>query len=70
MHMTISTFLSTIIFTSLASARSRYTRGSVENSLLRKWVSGILIGALGGGHLDKFVNVENSNCSFRDTNYY
>lgn len=58
MHMAVATSLSTIIFTSISSARSHHKRGNVNITLLKLWAPGILIGALSGGFAAKFINAD------------
>ena len=56
MHMAVATSLSTIIFTSISSARSHHRRGNMDTSILKLWAPGILLGALGGGLAAKYVD--------------
>lgn len=58
MHMAVATSLMTIIFTSVSSARSHYARGSLDVSLVKRWAVGIVIGALCGGLVAKFINAD------------
>ncbi|WP_371156916.1 sulfite exporter TauE/SafE family protein [Jannaschia sp. 2305UL9-9] len=58
MHMAVATSLATIVFTSLSSARSHRKRGSLDKGLLRLWAPGIVLGALCGGVVAKFVNAD------------
>jgi uncharacterized membrane protein YfcA len=48
MHLAVGTSLSTIIPTSIVSARSHYRRGAVDVSLLRSWAPAIFVGAIIG----------------------
>lgn len=58
MHLAVATSLSTIIFTSLSSARSHHSHGNVDLKILKLWAPGVVIGALGGGLAAKFVNAD------------
>lgn len=56
MHMAVATSLATIIFTSVSSARAHHRRGSVDPALVRLWAPGIVLGALSGGLLAKYID--------------
>lgn len=56
MHMAVATSLSTIIFTSISSARSHHSRGNMDTNILKLWAPGILVGALSGGLAAKYVD--------------
>ncbi|WP_426373167.1 sulfite exporter TauE/SafE family protein [Aliiroseovarius sp. PTFE2010] len=58
MHLAVATSLSTIIFTSLSSARSHHSHGNVDVKILKLWAPGVVIGALGGGLAAKFVDAD------------
>jgi len=58
MHMAVVKSLITISFTSLSSARSHHARGFLDRSLIKRWASGIVIGALCGGLVAKFINAD------------
>ena len=48
MHVAVATSLSTIIPTSVSSARAHYHRQSVDVALVRRWAVFVLLGALAG----------------------
>lgn len=50
-HLAIGTSLSTIIATSLSSARAHFGRGSVDVELLRRCAIPTIVGSIGGGVL-------------------
>jgi uncharacterized membrane protein YfcA len=56
MKIAVATSLSTIIFTSLSSARSHYKRGATDMALFRAWLIpillGVILGTLTGGLAD------------------
>ncbi len=56
MHLAVGTSLSTIIPTSISSARAHYRRGSIDTGLLRAWAPAIFIGALAGGILARYLS--------------
>lgn len=56
MHMAVATSLATIIFTSISSARAHSKRGAVDLSLLRLWAPGLMVGALTGGLVSRFID--------------
>ncbi|SDI18256.1 sulfite exporter TauE/SafE family protein [Aliiruegeria lutimaris] len=58
MHMSVATSLMTIVFTSVSSARAHHRRGSVDTALLKLWGPGIILGALSGGLLAKYINAD------------
>lgn len=64
MHLAVATSLSTIIFTSVSSARSHHSRGNMDMSILKLWGPGILIGALAGGIAAKYVNADSLRLIF------
>lgn len=51
MHVAIGTSLATIIPTGLSSSYAHWRRGSVDFSILRQWVPGIVLGVGVGGYL-------------------
>ncbi|SDW23617.1 Uncharacterized membrane protein YfcA [Albimonas donghaensis] len=55
-HLAVATSLATIIPTSISSARSHRKRGSVDMARLKLWGPGVIVGALAGGVLAKFVS--------------
>jgi uncharacterized membrane protein YfcA len=48
MHLTVGTSRMTIVTTSLAPARSRHKRGSLDVHLLKTLAAGVLLGAMAG----------------------
>jgi len=48
MPLAVGTSLSTIVFTSLVSARNHYAKGGVDMALVRAWVLPVLIGVVIG----------------------
>ncbi|GHA29822.1 UPF0721 transmembrane protein [Devosia pacifica] len=48
MKIAVATSLASIVFTSLSSARSHYSRGAVDFSLLKSWGIPIFIGVIAG----------------------
>ena len=56
MHLAVGSSLATIIATSWASMRAHRRRGSVDESLLRRWGPAIFVGAAIGGVAAKFIN--------------
>lgn len=58
MHIAVATSLATIVPTSISSARAHYRKGVVDQSLLRLWLPGIILGAASGGLTAKFLNGE------------
>jgi len=55
MHMAVATSLSTIIPTSIISARSHYRRGGVDVALLKSWALPVFAGAAAGTAVGGFV---------------
>ncbi|WP_116133864.1 sulfite exporter TauE/SafE family protein [Tropicimonas sp. IMCC34043] len=64
MHMSVATSLATIIFTSLSSARAHQKRGAVDTGLLWLWGPGIVIGALTGGLVARYINADGLKAIF------
>ena len=54
-HLAVATSLATIIPTAISSARAHHKRGAVDFDLLRLWGPAIVVGALAGGILSKFI---------------
>lgn len=54
-HLAVATSLATIIPTAISSARAHQRRGAVDFDLLRLWGPAIVVGALAGGILSKFI---------------
>lgn len=55
MHLAVGTSLATIIFTSLSSIYAHHRRGAVEWSALRKMTPGIVVGALCGALVARWL---------------
>lgn len=55
MHLAVATSLTTIIPTSISSARSHHKRGAIDLALFRSWAPVIFAGALIGGLLSKVI---------------
>jgi uncharacterized membrane protein YfcA len=58
MHLAVGTSLSTIIVTSVVSARAHRRRGSVDAGLLRRWAAFIVIGVILGSWIAGRVETE------------
>jgi uncharacterized membrane protein YfcA len=56
MHMAVATSLATIVFTSVSSAKAHDRRGAVDRGLLRLWGPGMVLGALTGGLVARYVD--------------
>lgn len=56
MHVAVATSMATIIFTAVASARSHWKRGSVDEQTLRQWAPWIMLGALLGGSVARWID--------------
>ena len=56
MPLSVGTSLSTIVFTSIVSARGHHRRGTVDWPLVKRWVPWILVGVVGGTALGGWVN--------------
>lgn len=56
LHLTIGTSLSTIILTSLSSARAHWKRGNIDRDLLRSWGPSVLVGAVVGGGVAAIIS--------------
>jgi uncharacterized membrane protein YfcA len=48
MKIAVATSLTTIIFTSLSSARAHYSKGAVDFALIKAWALPIFVGVVGG----------------------
>ncbi|HUX82467.1 MAG TPA: sulfite exporter TauE/SafE family protein, partial [Halothiobacillus sp.] len=55
MPLSVGTSLSTIIFTSLMSARSHHRRGNIDLDLVRRWAPWIIVGVILGTTLGSIV---------------
>ncbi|MHA6346807.1 sulfite exporter TauE/SafE family protein [Roseivivax sp. CAU 1761] len=58
MHMAVATSLATIVFTSISSARAHDSRGAVDRALLKRWAPGMILGALLGGLVARFIDAD------------
>ncbi|MDX1779823.1 MAG: sulfite exporter TauE/SafE family protein [Thalassovita sp.] len=56
MHMAVATSLATIIFTSVSSARAHAKRGALDLKLLRLWAPAMVVGALSGGLVSRYID--------------
>ena len=56
LHLALGTSLTTIVFTSISSARSHHAKGNVDWSIVRGIVPGILAGGVIGGVLAKHLS--------------
>ena len=56
MHVAVGTSLATIIPTSIISSRSHYNRGSLDPSILKKLIPGVVIGVGIGAILSGILN--------------
>lgn len=54
-HLAVATSLATIIPTAISSARAHQKRGAVDFDVLRLWGPAIVVGALAGGVLSRFI---------------
>ncbi len=55
-RVAVATSLATIIPTSLTSLSAHHRRGNINWAILRHWIPLLIIGALLGGYLARFVN--------------
>ena len=58
MHFAVGTSLATMIFTTLSSSYSHYKHGSVNGIIWRRWVIGLLVGALFGAYLANITSTD------------
>ncbi|MBJ6986176.1 MULTISPECIES: sulfite exporter TauE/SafE family protein [unclassified Devosia] len=56
MKIAVATSLTTIIFTSLSSARSHYKKGAVDFDLIKSWSLPIVIGVIAGAIFSAYVS--------------
>lgn len=56
MHMAVATSLATIMFTSVSSARAHNRRGAVDTNLLKLWAPAMVVGALSGGLVSRYID--------------
>lgn len=64
MHMAVATSLATIIFTSISSARAHHKRGTVDMKLLRLWAPAMIVGALSGGLVSRYIDANGLKAVF------
>lgn len=64
MHMAVATSLATICFTSVSSARAHDRRGALDRSLLKLWAPGLILGALAGGLVARFIDADGLKAVF------
>lgn len=55
MHVAVATSLSTIILTSISSARAHHRRGAVDPDMLKLWAPFIFAGAGFGGYVSQYI---------------
>jgi uncharacterized protein len=58
MLLVVGTSLSTIIPTSISSARAHNKRGAIDREILRGWSPAIFLGALLGGIVSKYIGAQ------------
>jgi len=58
MHVAVGSSLSTIVVTSLISARSHNKRGTVDFDLLKEWGPGVVVGVFAGSAVAAFIDGE------------
>lgn len=56
MPLAVGTSLSTIVLTSIASARKHYAKGGVDTALVKAWIAPILIGVMIGSFAPSFID--------------
>ncbi len=56
MPLAVGTSLSTIMLTSIVSARNHYARGGVDTALVKTWILPVLIGVVLGALLPTFID--------------
>jgi len=55
MHVAVGTSLTTIIATSISSARSHHKRGAIDMDLMKFWAPFVFFGALTGGVISRYI---------------
>ncbi|MFK8053178.1 MAG: sulfite exporter TauE/SafE family protein [Woeseiaceae bacterium] len=56
MHVAVATSMATIIFTAISSAWSHWRQQSVDTTIVKQWAPFVLIGALSGGLIARYIN--------------
>ena len=64
MHMAVATSLSTIMFTSMSSAWAHNKRGAIDLKLLRLWAPAMMLGALSGGLVSRYIDADELKAIF------
>lgn len=64
MPLSIGTSLSTIVVTSIMSARSHHKKGGIDWELTRKWIPFVIFGVLIGAFASKYIDGENLKFMF------
>jgi uncharacterized membrane protein YfcA len=64
MHVAVGTSLTTIIATSISSARSHHKRGAIDMDLMKFWAPFVFIGALTGGVASRYIEGGNLSAIF------
>ncbi|WP_300551066.1 sulfite exporter TauE/SafE family protein [Roseovarius sp.] len=64
MHMAVATSLSTIMFTSMSSAWAHNKRGAIDLKLLRLWAPAMMLGALSGGLVSRYMDADELKAIF------
>ena len=64
MHMAVATSLSTIMFTSMSSAWAHNKRGAIDLKLLRLWAPAMMLGALSGGLVSRYIGADELKAIF------
>ena len=57
-HVSVASSLAVIVFTSISSIRSHLKLNNIDNDVIKKWFSGIIIGSLTGSFLASTINGE------------
>ena len=58
MHVSVASSLAVIVFTSISSIRSHLKLKNIENKVIKKWFSGIILGSLIGAFLASSIKGE------------
>lgn len=64
MHMAVATSLSTIMFTSMSSAWAHNKRDAIDLKLLRLWAPAMMLGALSGGLVSRYIDADELKAIF------
>ncbi|ATI41251.1 hypothetical protein CBW24_04040 [Pacificitalea manganoxidans] len=55
-HMAVATSLATIVPTAISSSRAHHKRGGIDFAVLRSWGPAVVLGALAGGILARYIS--------------